>query len=251
MLAGKIRQLDFQKRLLVGKSDYMQRTWEQESVQEDLFEAILGAVAIDSDWNVEALTNVVDRMLDPDFYFENGFEDDIDYVQLIQQWSQKKYTQLPVYFFTNGVRTFSLLQDNNVREKRINYQCDLTVGAFTFGALGETKSEARYEVCKKFYLHLKKNNLLYSLKDEVGEPDINRAVNQLQELYQKGYISEPKYEFSESHDAEGNPVWECSCMLDSLKQGFVITDTSKKQAKKKAAYHLVWLYLGEVDNYET
>ena len=253
MLAGKIRQLDFQKRLLMGKSDYMQRTWEQESVQEDLFEAILGAVAIDSDWNVEALTNVVDRMLNPEFYFENGFDCEVDYVQLIQQWCQKKYGQIPTYFFTSCVRTYSLLQDCAPEDvPKMKFQCDLQMPPFRpFQALGETKSSARMAAAKKAYQHLEKNQLLVSPVDEIGAPNFERSINQLQELYQKGYISEPKYEFSESHDAEGNPIWECSCMLDSLKQGFVITDTSKKQAKKKAAYHLVWLYLGGVDNDET
>lgn len=252
MLASKIRELEFQHRLIMGRGDIEQEIWKQESVQEDLFEAILGAVAIDSNWDIEALTKVVDRMLNPDSYFQNGFENAVDYVQLVQQWYQKKYGRIPTYFVTEGVRTFSLLQDcTRENASKMKFQCDLEISPFNFfQALGETKSNARMAAAKKAYQHLEKNRLLISLVDEIGAPDFDRSVNQLQELYQKGYISEPQYDFSETHDENGNPIWECSCYLESLRQGFSVTDTSKKQAKKKAAYHLVWIYLGEVKNDE-
>lgn len=252
MLANKIRALEFQYRLIIGKGDIEKKVWEQESVQEDLFEAILGAVAIDSNWDIEALTKVVDQMLNPDFYFQNGFNNEIDYVQLVQQWYQKKYGRIPKYFVTEGVRTVSLFQDcTRDNMSKMKFQCDLEISPFNFfQALGETKSNAKMEAAKKAYQYLEKNRLLISPVDEIGTPDFDRSVNQLQELYQKGYISEPQYNFSESHDENGNPLWECSCYLDSLRQGFSVTDTSKKQAKKKAAYHLVWIYLGEVKNDE-
>ena len=35
------------------------------SVKEDLFEAIIGAVALDSDWDMEELQEVIQIMLDP------------------------------------------------------------------------------------------------------------------------------------------------------------------------------------------
>ena len=251
MLARKIRGLGFQTHLIMGTGDYAQKNWEQESVQEDLFEAILGAVAIDSNWNVDTLTKVVDRMLTPEFYFKYNANENIDYVQLVQQWCQKKYGILPKCVVCKGVSTFSLLKDYNWGEKHSNYQCDLTIGPFPpFKALGETQKEARFEACKKAYLFLEKNHLLYSLRDEIGEPDIDRAINQLQELYQKGYIGEPQYTFVESHDENGNPVWECTCHIKNLNSGIIITNPSKKQAKKIAAYQMVWLYLGEVENHE-
>ena len=40
------------------------------SVKEDLFEAIIGAVALDSDWDMEELQEVIQIMLDPDSYFK-------------------------------------------------------------------------------------------------------------------------------------------------------------------------------------
>ena len=76
MLSSRIRMFGFQYELIMGKSDKDQNVGEKESVQEDLFEAIIGAVALDSNWNVENLENVVDLMLDPEFYLETGFDDE-------------------------------------------------------------------------------------------------------------------------------------------------------------------------------
>ena len=99
MLSSRIRMYGFQYELIMGKSDIEQQISEQESVQEDLFEAIIGAVAVDSEWNLTALTNVVDLMLDPNFYLENGFDEQINYVELLQQWYQKKHHNIPVYCY--------------------------------------------------------------------------------------------------------------------------------------------------------
>ena len=245
MLASKIRELRLQQFLRKGWGDVEQRVHEQESVQEDLFEAILGAVAIDSEWDIAALTRVVERMLNPDFYFQNGFEDDLDYVQLIQQWCQKKYGVLPTYCITQGVGDFQL--SNEYKGENLNFQCYLNFRPFLqrFSACGESKAKARAAAAKKAYMDLEKNHLLLSLKDEVGAPDFERAVNQLQELYQKKYISEPQYTFAETKDENGNSIWECTCYLASLNLGISMVDSSKKQAKKKAAYHMVWLFLGK------
>lgn len=255
MLASKIRQLELHVpgRLLMGQGDIEQEIWKQESVQEDLFEAILGAVAIDSDWNVDALTKVVDRMLNPGFYFENGFGDEIDYMQLVQQWHQKKYGQpLKCIVIPDPFSTPLLLEyRNRFGEKITHYRCRIICPPFDEEALGVTKKEAVANAAQKVYEKLEKKHLLYSLRDEIGAPNIDRAINQLQELYQKGYISEPQYEFSETHDADGNPIWECFCALESLYRRTVGKDASKKQAKKIAAYKMVWLYLGEVEHDET
>ena len=97
MLAHRIDVLDFADCLLMGKGDEAQNAQDQESVKEDLFEAIIGAVAIDCGWDAETLEEVVDRMIDIEYYLENGFQDDENYVDLIQTWCQKKYGYLPEY----------------------------------------------------------------------------------------------------------------------------------------------------------
>lgn len=246
MLSEKIRNLDFHKRMILGKSDRLQCVWEQESVQEDLFEAILGAVAIDSNWDIDSLTKVVDRMLNPKFYFENGFGDEPDYVKLVQQWYQKKCGKTPGYTFNYPITPSThIIHKINPNDNVICTLVDDVLFAKTIQASGSNKKKALVSAAKIMYEYLAANNLLTSLEDEVGKPDFERAVNQMQELYQKGYISEPQYTFSETHDANGNPIWECTCYLESLRQGFVEKHSSKKVAKKMAAYAMVSLYLGE------
>ena len=186
---------------------------------------------------------------DIEFYFENGFGESIDYVGLLQQWYQKRYGQIPLYSFSECVRSPELFPEAT-SEKR--FQCDVTIAPFPpFKALGKSKIDARMAAAEKAYRYLEANYLLLSLVDEVGVPEQDRAINQLQELYQKGYISEPQYSFAENHDENGNPIWDCTCYVASLNQGVSVRHSSKKQAKKNAAYLLVWLFLGEVDNHET
>ena len=63
-LAKRIDKLGFAKYMFMGDSDIDNHVEKQEKVKADLFEAILGAVAIDSDWNPDLLQNSVEMMLD-------------------------------------------------------------------------------------------------------------------------------------------------------------------------------------------
>ena len=87
------------------------------------------------------------------------------------------------------------------------------------------------------------SSLVYSRYErEEREPDIDRAINQLQELYQKGYIDQPSYDFSEAYDENGNPVWYCECSVGRRTwHGY---HSSKKQGKKSVAYSMLCDILG-------
>ena len=245
MLSSRIRMYGFQYELIMGKSDIEQQIFEQESVQEDLFEAIIGAVALDSKWDLDALTNVVDLMLDPNFYLENGFDEQINYVELLQQWYQKKHHNIPVYCYrsTGGFPYAG---------KYGKYVCELGLYPLEngFWDVAETKSEARMAVAEQAYRYLEENGLLMTWIDEIGEPSIDRAINQLQELYQKGYIGEPWYDFTETYDEDGNPLWHCECHVEGSEIYFEDEYTSKKYGKKAVAYDMLCDILGWEENDE-
>lgn len=246
MLANRIRMLGFQYELITGSGDEKQEVWENDSVQEDLFEAIVGAVALDSNWNIKTLETVVDLMLEPNYYLENGFNDEKNYVALLQQWYQKEYHNIPVYVFNNKY--------GNYYGEYGNWTCLLGLSPFAHGftATGSSKSEARMKVAKQAYEYLEENNLLFDLIDEVGEPEFDRAINQLQELYQKGYIGEPWYDFYESYDDDGNPIWHCECHVEGEECYFEENFTSKKYGKKSVAYDMLCYILEqESDDDET
>ena len=63
-LAEKIKNLGWYEYLQMGKGEILQKANKESSVQENLFEAIIGAVAIDSDWNMDALDKAVSSMLE-------------------------------------------------------------------------------------------------------------------------------------------------------------------------------------------
>ena len=123
----------------------------------------------------EDIEDVVDIMIDIEHYLENGFQDDDNYVDLIQTWCQKKYGELPYYEF---YRT-----DDEVFDCTLNLSDELS-----FEGHGYSKREARMEAAQYAYEYLEDENELILPIDEVGEPDFDKAINQLQELYQKGYI---------------------------------------------------------------
>ena len=63
-LAHCMYNIGFSKFLYLGKSDEKNEVYKSKSVNEDLFEAIIGAVAADCDWNYENLEKVCRTMLD-------------------------------------------------------------------------------------------------------------------------------------------------------------------------------------------
>ena len=226
MLAHRIDVLGFADYLLMGKGDIGQNAQHLDSVKEDLFEAIIGAVAIDCYWDTETLEDVVDIMLDIHYYLQNGFNDEKNYVDLIQTWCQKKYGELPYYEF---YRT-----DDEV------FDCTLNLSdEFSFEGHGYSKREARMEAAQYAYEYLEEEDELILPIDEVGEPDFDKAINQLQELYQKGYIEEPWYDFEETYDENGNPIWRCECHIEDRDTYYWVNSSSKKQGKKRVAYDML------------
>ena len=92
---------------------------------------------------------------------------------------------------------------------------------------------------REAYEYLEKENELILPIDEVGEPSLDRAINQLQELYQKGYIGEPWYTFIETYDDNGNPIWRCECHIVGKEYYLWRDSSSKKQGKKRVAYDML------------
>ena len=228
MLAHRIDSLGFQDYLLMGKGDRKNNVQEDDKVKEDLFEAIIGAVTVDSDFDMNEMEEVVGLMLNLDYYLANGFDDDEEnYVALIQQWFQKKEYGLPEYQFDEG--------------DDMNFSCSLYIEACDeeFTAEGDSKSEARLAVAEEAYFYLQEEGLLTTIIDEIGEPELDRAINQLQELAQKGYISFPEYEFEQDYDDYGNPLWYCYCDVDEMDGRSKGYNSSKKDAKKYAALFML------------
>ena len=70
-LAKIIDKLGFAKYMYLGDSDLSNNVVNQEKVKADLFEAILGAITIDSNWNQDSIQHSVECMLKIDDFLED------------------------------------------------------------------------------------------------------------------------------------------------------------------------------------
>lgn len=230
-------RLGFHTQLIMGKGDINQNIQEQDSVKEDLFEAILGAVALDSDWDMDSITDVVTTMIDFDDYFNNENSDGRNFVGKVQEWSQQNGYGLPEYQY----------EYLNYRDE---YQAWIYINGTNIKCYGTGSSEAkaRMDAAANCYQILLDNDLIENeFKNAVGEADYDRSLAQINELVQKHMIDKPIYEFTQEYDEDGNAVWHCDMSIDGVDEGFTNSDSVKKEAQRKCAYEML-LYL--MDEYE-
>ena len=265
MLASRIDRLELADYLIMGKGDQRNHIEQEDSVKEDLLEAIIGAVTLDSEWNWEEIQSTVEYMLDPETYLSEGKED--NYVELIQEWSLKRFKELPLmradnssyYDETSNWHTMNEVRSKpkrdpymgfvNVQEYyKTHFKCELVLGDIDkkFIGYGKSKSEARKDVCELAYKYLDEHDLLFSIQDEIDNPNKAEAINQLETLARRGYFSIPTYDFEQKYDDNGNPVWTCECHIEEEDYYFDETSSSKKYAKKGAAFSMLRYVLGLV-----
>ena len=172
-------------------------------------EALIGAVAADSDFDWEVLENVIDRLLciqltEPDRFLKKT------HYEMLNSWHQKHYGRLPDYEIDqlhtkHGQRyqctlRFSILVDHDC------------TGSHRIDAEGETRSLARERAAYEAYAYLVSHGLWINLKDAHLVPSLEHSINQLQELYQKGYTEQPVYEYK----ALNHDQWQGSCLCSGI-----------------------------------
>ena len=252
ILSHCIRMFGFQSYLCLNESDKQNEVYNSSHVQEDLFEAIIGAVAIDSKWNFESIFNTCQTMLVladfemnyiawlMDWCKENKFEIPKFEVELGSDKTKKKTEQFELYTYRDYYEDQENKQSKNWAKYEIR-KCKLYIKEFDYSVEStiNTLYAAEMDCAKKFYdiIQIRERNLA------VGRPDINKAVNQLNTLCQKGYIDDPEYTFIEEHDDNGNPIWKCNCDLYELDKVYYGESPIKKEAKKEAAFYALCAYL--------
>ena len=245
-LANRIDELGIGYCLLMGSGDIQQNIGQENSVKEDLFEAILGAIAIDCNWDMEKLQNAVEIMLSPKSVLADG--DAEDYPTMIQEWSYNKMGDIPLYHFDergyrytpfDGISQSLGLDDPLVNKTKWHCLMKLADDLPIFRGFGQTQAEARNNVCKLAYDHLCKQGLWLSIRDEIENPNKEDAINQLEILARRGYFSIPTYEFEQTYDKDGNPIWKSVCHIAEESKSFSAKSSSKKDAKKSAAFKML------------
>lgn len=240
MLAKRMTILDLSKYLVMGNGDIKNGAHNDPSVLEDLFEAILGAAAIDSRWNSIILRNMVYKMLDPVSYLNQGYDQDFNYVGQLQEWCQKHNKQLEfkfhevtaedVLFGSTGISDICDLFTGN------RYRCSVELFGKTFTSIGQSKANSRMNVSKLVLDYISKNKIGEEEEESLdGEVSEDSAVQILNTLFQKHIIEKPVFEFEERHDNQGKPIWHAKLSIPGYKPYFYGDFASQKQAKKKLA----------------
>lgn len=265
-LARRMEELGFAQHIIMGEGDCKNGIGSKASVKEDLFEAILGAVALDCGWDFSVISSVAEAMLCPDDFFLNDADD--NYVRLIQEWEEDVDHVLPLFWFHeakyNSPFGRAIEYDSIVTmghgavfqalpsyDDNVNYYCDLKLlnDIPVFRGWGASKSEARMNVCKLAYEYLLREGYIeeFDIRDEIDEPTEDFAINQLEILSRRDYFPLPEYTFSQEYDSDGNPIWQCCCIIEGFPPQFGKKSSSKRSAKKSAALKML-LYV--LDNYE-
>lgn len=208
-----------------------------ESSREDMMEALIGAVMIDCGWDWDVIEGVVDKLIrlqlnNPDEYLKKSYYD------IFNAWHQRHFGVMPDYELNDRYHKRGVID---------HFQCILRFRvpendkgvrtARLITAEADTRSRARDLAAMDAYQFVKENGLWINLADAGIEPDMDKSINQLQELFQKKYVDQPLYEFTEGPGDQ----WRCDCICNDV-SGFGHA-SSKTAAKKKAAFMVLVLLL--------
>lgn len=222
--------------MLLGNGDEKQHAEERPSVKEDLFEAIIGAVAVDSAYDIKTLTSVVTTMLDPQYYLDNGFDSSEDAVSELQEWYLRKGYGYPDYRFRGGILCIT---GESVECSLILPECNKS-----FSELGVSQAWAKQKLAGSVLDYLDDQGLLADPNDVVPNPSKENAISQLNQLYQHGFISEPEYVDEQIVGKDGKPAWYVELHIAGRKNYWHGSFSKKKEGHHELAYSTLLDVLG-------
>ena len=191
-LADAIDNLGIAYYLIMGKGNIQDSL----SVKEDLFEAILGAIALDSNWDIEALQDSMNVMLNPG---ELMFDEDVNYVAEIQAWSSANSGNIPLHCFypTSMQGTWYMPRHHmciyGKAEQDTHFACEVQIPGidYHFVGYGRSKNLARMEAMIYSMTPAERSNpdlLNPSRKHRIAKgagvdiSEVNRMVKQFGEM---------------------------------------------------------------------
>lgn len=229
-LAARCEKLGLDQFILYGTGEE-----KSETAKEDALEALIGAVAVDCNYDMNILEDIIDRLVNIQFkakvYSEDGGSQ--NYYDIINAWHMRCFNSMPQYLVQKKRKNGGSDEVYTVTMKYMlpeYYKGTEKIRSVI--CTGDTSGQAKNLAAKEAYEFVVKNGLWSDLKKANVVPNPDTAVNQLQELYQKKFIEQAIYDYSR----EGS-TWECCCAVGEInvkKSGF-----SKADAKKKAAYNVL------------
>lgn len=237
-LAHCIDMLDLDQYLLLGKGDEKNEVWNNEKVRCDLFEAIIGAIAVDSlktdfyhnttEWDFEQIEKSCKKMWEMLDFSENFIRTLSD---LCEEYEINTKYEFQNYYIISGQKRTCILY---------LYRNDRTVITKVEGS-GVSELAAKLDAAKKALRFLE----TYEVKKYLSTVTIDNSVQALNDLYLKKKISKPDFDPISKQDEDGNQYWRCECFIEDYKdydgymQAGIGEANTKAEAKKIAAYDMV------------
>ena len=234
-LSQRASELGLDKYILYGSQEEP-----TESSREDMMESLIGAVAIDSGWDMEQVCSVIDHLITVQLEVNGSKTSSLlkkSFYEVINSWHQKNFGRIPEYEITGrGPYHCEMRYTIPENDEGINTTQHIYIE-------GETRGKARELAAEFAYRFVTMHGLWKNIKDSGITPDFENSINQLQELYQKHYLdNRPDYTLTQMESPEileedytpGDDIWECILTVDDI----VATahGTSKIRAKKAAAF---------------
>lgn len=236
-LASCTDRLGISEYLIMGNGDVQICANDGLSVKEDLLEAVVGAVAIDTDWDFDVLEPFVSSILDLEGKLDFSSVE-TDYVSALEEVWTRLYNSKPEYIVDESADKVRV-RIHHPLSKAFVFEGEITSFGLFYVSDGETEKEARLKCAKKAYESVVSTTERYDkIKKAIGRIDFERSVNQLQELVQKKIIFGLKYDFSEIEEmtADGNRKWSCRCATHDPRITESAIAENKVQAKKDASF---------------
>jgi len=148
-LARLAKKLGLNEIVLLSKGEKAQKGMERESLLCDVFEAVFGAIYIDSNYSIAPARNIFNKHF-KDYLIRCIKSDDIpqDYKSILQIYSQKTYKTIPKYKL--------LAEKGPEHSKEFTIECQ--VEDVKTVATGKSKKEAETKAAQEAYKILKEKH---------------------------------------------------------------------------------------------
>lgn len=166
-LAKVIDKLRFSKMMYLGEQDIKNEVWNNEKVKADLCEAIIGAIAIDSDWDNEKIQDSLEYMLNIDDFLEDvdeGIERPKDCsiensINTLKELAESGQCSMPEYY------QYEAKNNNN---PRLKWACECKVRSWGKTWIANATSK---KLAKKYSAYLALCDK-FELENEYQENDV-------------------------------------------------------------------------------
>lgn len=231
-LAHCIEILELDEYLLLGKSDEKNEVWENEKVRCDLFEAIIGAIAVDSKWDFDKITKSCKAMWSMLDFEEN-------YISQLYNTCEELGLNEPRFSDSN-------FYIDNLKRYTVSIYFPEEFSPKTFNGKGSSEISAKMDAAKQALNYLQ----TYQIEKIAEQATPETAVQTLNTLFLKKFISKPEWNIFQKKDENGNQIWRCECFItdfenqDGYDNAGIGEESTKAQAKQQAAFDMICFILG-------